>query len=122
MNVLVEKVRELVDAHPDNVYTRPKSSKWGNSGCSNTAGVCTDGSEGCLIGQALKALGFPVEDFENNGVWSLYNHKHLEPFNVGQREGEWLCRAQARQDGGNTWGEAVKNADAMYPLEVKDGE
>lgn len=109
-DVIVE-VRRLAANSPDNIYTAPEKRA-----CSNISGTCSDGSVGCIIGQAMKNCGLD-EDILNEdseaGIESFVDRNILSGFRI---EAIWCAKVQNRQDFQSTWGDAVKVADERCPL------
>lgn len=112
---LISAVRGLALKSPNNVYVRPAGALC----CSNVKGTCTDGSVGCIIGQAIRIVDPTFEfinDLEecsirsNNKPDSLLSNKL--GFDHGSDKLMWLKCVQRRQDKGDTWCEAVKYADS----------
>jgi hypothetical protein len=111
---LVAKVRELAAARPDNVYR-------GDPGCEYAGGESSDGTTGCLLGQALLALGFTARALRkldeqsvssiNVALKTLLGTDNLPPNKV-----RWLRRVQDAQDIEVAWGQAVLAANQEVPL------
>jgi len=62
---LYDKVIELAQKYPENIYNRSKLLGSINSGCYYTAGTCSNGSEGCIVGQALLSLDPSLNEILN---------------------------------------------------------
>lgn len=97
---IAAKVIEIANARPNaRYYTN-------GGGCSYFCGrVSCDGVSGpggCLIGQAIKALGYPMP-CDNSGI-----RNHLTQW--GRLVVDFLQAVQNHQDAGETWGEAVRQA------------
>lgn len=108
----LERVRPLVEANPEFIYT-PE----GGSGLS-AAGACTyfhsDGKPGCLVGQAfpeeLAAVGVDPDSGRNTeGIFVLIREGL---FSATPKAAEFLTALQRRQDTGSTWGDALAYAVA----------
>jgi hypothetical protein len=110
---LVTKVREIAAARPENVYR--------NGRCEYADGECSDGTIGCILGQALLALGFTkrklrrLDELPISSIGvvltSLLKTDALPPNKVS-----WLRRVQDAQDIEVEWGAAVEAADQVVPL------
>ena len=124
---VIAKVRELGANAPENKYV----SNNGFTICYYHIGKCTNGSTGCIVGQALMELGW-VSQYDllfYAHEYRLYTDEHLifnDTTNITSlfkkllidcqgNELQWLARVQDKQDRGSTWGEAIKNADYSYP-------
>lgn len=109
--LLVTAVRQLAADCPDCKYIRPAIGS-----CSYSKGQCTNGSVGCIIGQALAALGIDVSALDTNGVMNARTVlTRLGGFDDAAIE--WADGVQGKQDNGATWVEAIKFADRfVYPL------
>lgn len=118
------KVRELAAASPDCVYIKPEGG-----GCNNIRGDCSNGSVGCIVGQAVIALGVPRSFFEADGC-ELCGAGNLVP-RLGQSgylrhdnpstfpATAWLTSVQRRQDDGGRWAAAVLGAGSNLTHLVK---
>ncbi len=95
---LVESVRKIATERPDVVYS-------GN--CYYDSGECSDGSVGCLLGQALQAIDWPIyeRNLEDSIVFLLFNEGYTDDRVI------WCRRVQAEQDVKKTWAECVEYAD-----------
>jgi hypothetical protein len=116
---LADKMRELALAHPDNIYARPV----GVGNCSYVAGHCSDGSCGCIVGQAAKELGLSNQVlawWDNRGGIDtvIADGKYIRFGNLDSKEERllvnWVTQVQRYQDTGDTWGIALANADRSY--------
>lgn len=120
MNAFVEIVRRLATENPYNVYHCLEGV-----GCKYSAGTCTNGAVGCIIGQALLASGVSFEELQ---TIDDRNHKTVKGLNAREvvaelklcnvDEAEWCQAVQSNQDCGLAWGRAVELADATDPLTV----
>lgn len=120
LTALVAKVKELAQASPDNRYSKPMEilSRVECTACSNIRGLCTNGSEGCIIGQALLALGVDraiLADHEHDSVRNLLRATS-DLYDKNTVEMEWLVHVQLNQDGGLAWSYAVQEASRIYGL------
>lgn len=91
LNLLKTMVRKIAKERPDVKYGMPESGT-----CSYDEGVCSDGSVGCIFGQAAKLLGEP-----------LYGSREITDY----YDDDWCLLVQTYQDKGRSWGEAVRQAD-----------
>lgn len=108
---IIKAIQALVAKSPDNVYDG------GDGNCYYARGVCTDGSIGCIIGQALLAEGYSqyeVEKFDNqtNGLTALDVLRRLE---YDENEAKFAQLCQESQDRGEKWVDAFDNA--LYAIE-----
>jgi hypothetical protein len=120
---LVTLVRELAIARPETVYRPCWSEKSNSMGrCSYLAGACSDGSVGCLLGQALLALGFTTDHLQPvNHLGIKEALEKLHPCQLTDHDYDqvrWLETVQSAQDNGQTWQEAVERADEEEPLRI----
>ena len=112
----IEGLRDFVQKRPDTKY-----SKGNYRFCSYNKGKCTDGTQGCLFGQYVKSIN-PKQyqkymDESGGGIGHLISEGMFgldtqQPTNFV----EWCDAVQQSQDRGNTWGEAILEADKFYPL------
>lgn len=119
---IIAKVRELAAASPENKYIGfPDYCV-----CYYTAGKCSDGTEGCIIGQALVELGLLNKcdllvyylhkgEFHND---TMFVTKLFEKLNIKLSlvQKEWLWKVQSFQDRKHSWSSAVNSADAHVAL------
>lgn len=112
---LEAEVRKLAAEHPDNIYTKPNAQ---GAGCFYGKGTCTDGSCGCIVGQALARLGVSVLELDVKLIGYVPEvMSHLCISDPKKRQ-SWLFNVQRRQDLGKTWGEAVEWADNYTLLPI----
>lgn len=120
--LIIKTVKDLALASPENKYNRPNPNP---NGCSYVHGVCTNGSTGCIFGQALQSLGFSAEDLltlERYGLNSFECTTGISwllgklEISVPPAHEQWMLNAQQMQDFGNTWIECIANADKHYPI------
>lgn len=107
---IIQEVRRLADEFPDCVYT-PVKSGVGNveCSCSNTYGQCSNGTVGCIIGQAVKSVGYEIPtDYEDTDVCTLLDRLGIDYEN---EELAFLEYVQGEQDQSRSWGESIKDAD-----------
>ena len=107
---ILKTVKELAKENPDTVYVSPNDEGL----CFYTKGACSNGTEGCIIGQALVKLGVPKEtlaelDEKSQDITGLLRNLDmvdLATFDDNDYLDE-LTKIQNRQDSGCSWGEAV---------------
>lgn len=100
---MVEAVRSLAAKSPNNIYTSPDS----DGSCYNHIGTCTDGSTGCIIGQATRICNVRIPNI--GGVMMCF------PQFKGKIQ-LWLMMVQDTQDAGGTWIQAVEKADTFHSI------
>jgi hypothetical protein len=103
---LEKTVRELATDAPDNVYEKPDDFNT----CCYSRGECTNGSVGCLIGQAMAKHGYDVSLLDFDG--SLLASEACAYFNIIGRT-IWLNEVQSSQDEGHEWLQAISYADRV---------
>lgn len=103
------EVRRLAAESPDCKYPYGK-------GCFYTRGECTNGSTGCIVGQAFRRMGLDCASLDSSdrhtpsaGMACL--NLGLEDTAIKGANAVWLSTVQAFQDSGHTWGQAVADAD-----------
>ncbi len=102
---IIREVKRLAAESPDNVYNP------NGAGCSYTLGDNTNGSRGCIVGQALKALGVDLAALREGIIEVCLNRiPHESDVDNGIL---WLAGVQGCQDSRNPWGEAVLNNDNL---------
>lgn len=108
---LIATVRRIVKARPDTKYEEMV--------CHYVKGQCSDGSFGCLLGQAFKELKVK----RNFGRQQMGIVIVLEKLGVKTKmaQARWLSTVQRNQDRGSTWENAVLTADMKWGKEgLKD--
>jgi hypothetical protein len=105
---LVTKVRELATAKPETVYRPAWTDEPLPTGqCSYLGGTCSDGSVGCLVGQALLAMGFmtgQLRPVDQLGIVEALEKLH--PCELTEEERDkvrWLETVQSAQDNSQPW-------------------
>lgn len=104
---VLNKVIEIGNRFPDYTYKTP------NDGL-GTFCLYTDGADGqgCIIGQALRALGVPygvlVTYDRGNGVPASLVVKEILRRDIDMDITDRLDNIQAAQDSGYPWGECVR--------------
>ena len=109
---LKNEVLKLADASPTNHYIWER----GQNSCWYVSGSCTNGSVGCIFGQALIKLGVPKERLqarEGDSIGTVLKILKIvdavppsHPFNI----------AQQIQDQGRDWAEAVLPIRLFEPI------
>lgn len=94
--LIEQHARRLAEQSPSNEYSYPVPE---TLKCSYRAGECSDGSIGCIIGQAILAAGLDLP------VGSLEIGRYLNS--------AWLRQVQLRHDMCMSWGKAVEGADKV---------
>lgn len=116
---LVELTRKVADEQPDFVY-EPETSEFGGTKCV----YVRDGKPSCLIGHSALEGGFIGIDFEMNRANDLGVDELLRRIGIYDEfdcaDLAWLEGAQEAQDTGQTWGEAIKFADAARADYIED--
>lgn len=107
-----KKITELAAAKPDFVYQKPAGETFCQYVHKDEDGRYIEG-EGCIVGQALVALGFPPECLdEETDAEALFYMLGVE----GSSEDGWWCAdVQSHQDIQKPWGVAVERADDQMP-------
>lgn len=104
---LEKEIRRLATEAPDNVYISPDEGP-----CYYNKGICTDGTIGCIFGQAFRNLGIslPLEDDDDGRLPIVCLLKRLA-INPSGRDSYFAAVIQNAQDNCCPWGEAVSRAD-----------
>lgn len=124
VRVIASRVAKIAAESPNYVYVQPSGTLGGDNmglSCSYSEGRVYNketsefiGFGGCLIGQAIASLGFPVPggEYGDTGIQSLIRGgEWCNDAELGDNPAaNWLDKVQYWQDRGTTWGEAVKNA------------
>lgn len=112
---VVSEVRRLAKEFPKCMYTAPGCTKpEPGQLCSNVDGKCSNGTKGCIIGQAFRNLGIKIPDLhDKSGAPSLCGKVFGLEENVDIVM--WLAKVQRSQDAGKTWAYAVRVANKLYP-------
>lgn len=108
---VINKVRDLAEAQPNFVYFKPEVEEDMGNGCLYVHGRGTENERGgCIVGQALMALGVEIEKkHEANNASSVIRHMGIDHTD---KEIQWLDNVQSSQDTGETWEFAVFSADS----------
>jgi hypothetical protein len=111
IDTLIETVRELAVHSPHNVY-----SSEGLMGCSNVAGSCSDGSVGCIVGQAIRRIDpeFSFRGDEKSDIGTLCS-RHGWAL-ISDSRVRWLSKVQNTQDQNVPWAMCVSWADEVIVL------
>ncbi|WP_280350411.1 hypothetical protein [Nocardia abscessus] len=117
VKAFVAAVRKRAADNPDKVY-QPVEMDEGGESC---VYVERDHETGelvgsCLIGCALVDIGVPAERLDYVQM-SFSTLNSVAEFGIPVTVADWAQGAQIEQDRGTTWGESVKIADELYPLE-----
>lgn len=113
---IVREVRKLAAEMPDFVYTKENPSA---DNCSNTRGGCSKypDHKGCIVGQAIRRCGLDIhQSLDEASAYALILPLEINDVCTASR---WLRRAQRHQDCGNSWENAVYEADRAFPEIVK---
>lgn len=112
---VIGEVRRLAKEAPDNKYERVDGvdidGNVYNKACFYDKGDCSDGTVGCIFGQAFTRLGLSVKG--NMHIRSLLFSIGIES---NSEEQVWCGHVQVTQDKGSTWREAVDSADELAAL------
>lgn len=106
---LIALVRGMATERPDNVYLPGANRGEPDFSCSYDDGECSDGTVGCIFGQALDQMGFDLSDV-SEGVRVSEAMRQLGITFKSCHE-LWCDRVQENQDKGTNWGLAVADAD-----------
>lgn len=101
-SLLIAQIRELAKKAPNNLYIKP-DEKYNT--CCYDRGTCTDGSIGCIFGQALRALGLELK-----GAATISSVLSDNQIPCSESEKHWCATVQRLQDQGKTWSEALRLA------------
>lgn len=117
--MLVDTVREIAQAAPDTVYDAPEHMQTSDPDEYSENPRCfyvhTDESgnpqaAGCLVGQALHALGFSLDALSQHEERTAENAAKGLGIPLTDRQADWLNAVQWTQDAGETWGTALMEA------------
>lgn len=97
---LVTMVRAIAFARPETYYLEKK--------CQYAIGKCSDGTVGCLFGQAFKELKVKRNFGANAGISLVIDKLDVA---CSRHQREWCSYVQHYQDHRNTWGDAIHMAD-----------
>ena len=113
-----DEARRLVEESPDNIYKAPDGEY---ADCSYIKGKCSNGSVGCLFGQAIKNVhpNFDLEPHEGEGIRLVLD----ESFVFGGIP-HFCSYVQSAQDGGSTWKNAWNDSidNDFFNLNVEEVE
>lgn len=118
IKTLIAKAREIAEAHPDHVYEPPGLCLSGPS----CLYVHSGNQPGCIFGRALLELGISVEQlraFQERPSDTTITTLIRTTWGDGQPsdlELLWCQRVQIAQDVAKSWGNAVAEADKLFPL------
>lgn len=101
---LISEVRRIAAERPD-VTSDTKE-------CMYEAGICSDGSVGCLFGQGFVAMGWkPYRPGVSEGLSMVLDEEYGDDHRL-----EWCCDVQDRQDDGTPWAKAIQLSDEDFGL------
>ena len=104
---LARTVRKIASDRPDVKYMAQ-----GN--CMYDTGACSDGSVGCIFGQAINQLGLKVpHNFEGCSINMVLEEINTVKYSDQTKKMQWLDIVQASQDVGMSWAAAVSKADRV---------
>ena len=108
---LKQTIEKLAEESPDCVYEQPV-----NSICSYRRGICSNGSSGCIIGQACRSLGLSENELIDMDTYGAFmnvctSKKFRERFFLTCSELLWITTVQKEQDDRNSWSRAVSEAN-----------
>jgi hypothetical protein len=111
---LITEVRRLAAEKPDYVYTPAFNDK--------TTIACwyqAPGKEHCIFGQALANIGVTVPyDNEGSRIRLLITSMDAIEHTRDEKKLDWCTNAQNAQDRGNSWSQAILDADGMAEMRV----
>lgn len=105
---LIGEVRKLAQENPDNAY-KCKDGRYVM--CYYSKKTCTNGSIGCIFGQAMKRLGLDdniLATMENNTIMEIIPKYYPEH---NRRLAIWCREVQSAQDFGWIWSKCIEAAD-----------
>lgn len=111
--LIEQEVRRLAKEAPNNIYTMDNASQ----SCSYTKGICSDGSIGCIFGQAIKAIGLANTPALLYGKDTTSIRELLQEI-IGRPSFYfvmWCEKVQNAQDSLHPWARAIKIADLDVP-------
>jgi hypothetical protein len=115
---LIQNVRQLANDAPYNTYEGNKNGY----GCCYAKGECSDGSIGCIIGQAMITCDESITEYISDParqskqfelLWDDMCETNL--MEMSREEMNWCSKVQGLQDDGVAWQEAVSQADGVKP-------
>lgn len=112
VKALAQEARNLAELEPNRVADCSYTHYEGGASVPN-----------CIVGQAAFNLGVSIEDLSKVNECSLRfiaDSMTLEwldaPADDAKVYVSWLSNLQAAQDGGDTWGEALRKADRRFVM------
>ena len=115
---LIQTVRQLANDNPTNCYEGNKDGQ----GCCYARGKCSNGTIGCILGQAMIACDHEVTEYISDKerqtkqfellYESMINEGLIE---MSRQDMIWCSEVQKYQDDGETWADAVAYADGVRP-------
>lgn len=116
---VIRTLHEVALENPDYVYVKPDLAGLPNKNCLYSHVV----QPGCIVGHVLNRLGVPLADLDELDERAFAGAYNVLPdvldVPLGQSDVfHALSSAQAAQDNGNTWGEALRCAQSCIPAEM----
>lgn len=71
-----------------------------------------DDAPACIVGNALHRLGVPVEELAKNNTLN-FRYRELNGVGISGQARMALNRAQRKQDGYGTWGDALRASEEV---------
>ena len=108
---LKQTIEKLAEESPDCTYKNSETCF-----CSYYKGTCSNGSSGCIVGQACRILGFSEEDLvgmDRHGAFMevAKSVEFKKRFSLSSKEIDWVSVIQQEQDCPNSWSKAVLAAN-----------
>lgn len=115
----ITALREIVDEYGADTrygdrYEFLTDQKWAGYGDDDgdTCMYQIAGSPGCIVGHVFSRLGVEYSpEFEAQDVATLFKRGKVD---IDENAARVLQRAQVRQDLGDTWGQALAAAEAVF--------
>lgn len=100
-----DMLRTVVAENPDFVYEPP-------GGMDEDCKYVHDGAPSCLVGHVMSRLGFPLVEFAR---FEGQSPGQIDvALSISSRAADVLDIAQARQDVGESWGDALTAAEGVW--------
>lgn len=120
LTVVIAAMRALAAASPTNKYgpgvTNGTAGPDHRQPCFYDKGDCTNGSKGCIVGQAWVKCGITLEELATaslGAVTDVYDcNAELPEYRL---QANWIRTAQNSQDDGFAWGECITRANDFWP-------
>lgn len=118
---LIQEVRKIAEERPNFIYSDQPNGT--HSLCSYFGRAIGDeAGSPCIVGQALKNLEVPMEvlreaeqEGKDSDISKVLDRGYVDIEYTGS-EAMWLAKVQMKQDDGNSWAEAVEEADKWVTL------